>query len=154
MKSYLICSCKRHLEENWQMSKFKAIGGLAIFLVVLLVALAIYNNTNEFIEKQLYGSEYCFSELSQSEIGLATQGIEIKYTRTEGNQLCFRTKDTSIVEKLNKQIQYRKLQESLAKIESSDRFWNHTFLIIVVVIVLGIVIIAIIYSLSGGSSYY
>lgn len=128
--------------------QLKGLGVLAIALVVILVALAIYNNSNEFIQRQLYGPEYCFTDLSQTEIGVATQGVEIQYTETKGDQLCFRTKDSSIVERLNQQIQDRKLQESLAKIQAQDKFWNQTFPIILVIIVIGVIIIAIIVYLS------
>jgi len=135
------------------MSKFKAIGALAIFLVIILVALSIYNNANDFIQKELYGPEYCFNDIDQSSIAVAAQGIEVKYTKTEGDQLCFRTKDFSLVEKINKQIQDRKLQESLEKIQSEDRFWNQTFPILVVIFIIAIIVIIIIVRLFGGGNY-
>jgi hypothetical protein len=135
--------------------KLKALAGLTIFLVVVLVALAIYNNTNGFIQKELYGPEYCFKDTDQSAISIAAQGVEVRYTKTEGNQLCFRTKDSSLIERINQQIENRKLQESLAKIQASDRFWNQTFPILVVTVIIGIIIIALIIVIAGGNrSYY
>lgn len=88
---------------------------------------SIYQAFDGGLQKLINGPEYCFSDISQSEISIAAQGVELSYTKTEGNQLCFRTKDSSIVERINQQIQDRKLQTQLAEIAASDRFWNETF---------------------------
>src|SRR3989344_6093929 len=89
-----------------------------------------------------------FTDISQSDISIAAQGVQISYTKTEGDQLCFRTKDSSVVERLNKQIQDRKLQAQLAQIQVSDRFWNETFPILFFIgsIVLVIIFIIIYFS--------
>ena len=100
---------------------------LGIFLVIVLFGGSIWDTIDNLIQTAISGSEYCFRDISQSEISLATQGVSVKYTKTEGDELCFRTKDTSIIQRLNKQIQDRKLEEQLAKTEASRQFWNETF---------------------------
>jgi len=109
---------------------------------------SLFQSFNGGLQNLLSGPEYCFTDISQSDISIAAQGVQISYTKTEGDQLCFRTKDSSVVERLNKQIQDRKLQAQLAQIQVSDRFWNETFPILFFIgsIVLVIIFIIIYFS--------
>ncbi|MGV8131832.1 MAG: hypothetical protein ACP5N7_07070 [Candidatus Pacearchaeota archaeon] len=117
---------------------------------------SVYKAFDGGLQKLINGPEYCFEDISQSEISVAAQGVEVKYTQTEGDRLCFRTKDYSIVERLNQQIQDRKLQEELARIQASDRFWNETFPFIFLVgsIVLVIIFIILYFSNRNNGRYY
>ena len=136
------------------MLNIKLIAVLAIIGVVFLFGSSVYDNFDSWLQTQFNGPEYCFKDIDQSSVSVAAQGVEVKYTKVEGNILCFRTKDTSIPERINQQIQDRKLQERLAEIEASDRFWNETFpkLFIIGLIALGVIFV-IIY-LSTGRDYY
>lgn len=136
------------------MLNIKLIAVLAIIGVVFLFGSSVYDNFDSWLQTQFNGPEYCFKDIDQSSVSVAAQGVEVKYTKVEGNVLCFRTKDSSIPERINQQIQDRKLQERLAEIEASDRFWNETFpkLFIIGLIALGVIFV-IIY-LSTGRDYY
>ena len=132
----------------------RMLAGLAIVGVILLFGSSLYNNFDGWLQTTLNGPEYCFLDIDQSSIAVASQGVEVKYTKTEGDELCFRTKDHSIVERLNQQIQDRKLDAELARIKANERFWNETFpgLFIIGLIALGV--IAIIIYLSTGRNYH
>jgi|SRR3990167_4856630 len=136
------------------MLNIKLIAVLAIIGVVFLFGSSVYENFDSWLQTQFNGPEYCFKDIDQSSVSIAAQGVEVKYTKVEGNVLCFRTKDSSIPERINQQIQDRKLQERLAEIEASNRFWNETFpkLFIIGLIALGVIFV-IIY-LSTGRDYY
>ena len=136
------------------MIDIRLLGGLAIVLVIFLAAGNISDFVSEFWQKQLYGPEYCFENLDQSAVAVASQGVEVKYTKTEGDQLCFRTKDFSLVEKINQQIQDREKEVELAKIASKERFWNETFPVLFVVGLIAVIIILIILWLMSGRDYY
>ena len=140
-------------EAEEEMSYVQGIVIIAIMLVVLLGGSSVYNGINEFIQKSLYGPEYCFRDLDQSSIAIASQGIEFRYTKTEGDEACFRTKDFSLVEKINKQIQDRKLDAELARIEVSNRFWNETFPKLFIVGIIALTLIIIISYLGTGRNY-
>ena len=71
---------------------------------------SLYKNFDSWLQMKLNGPEYCFKDITQSQISVAAQGVSVSYTKTEGDELCFRTKDSSIPERLNQQIQDRKLQ--------------------------------------------
>ncbi len=135
------------------MIDIRLLGGLAIVLVIFVAGNGIYNGASNFLQEQFYGQEYCFTNIDKSSITLVSQGVEVRYTKTEGDELCFRTKDFSMVEKINKQIQDRKYQENLAKIQSQDQFRNETIPFIVLVIAATFIIIAIISYLSTGKNY-
>lgn len=113
--------------------------------VIILFGGSVYESFNVWIQTTLNGPEYCFDDITQSEISVASGGVSISYTQTEGDQICFRTKDYSIVERLNQQIQNRKLEERLAEIEASSIFWNQTFPklaifgLIALVVIIGII---------------
>ena len=122
---------------------------LGVLLVIVLYGGSIWDTIDNSIQIAISGPEYCFRDISQSEIGLATQGVSVKYTKTEGDELCLRTKDTSIVQRLNQQIQDRKLEEQLAKTEASRQFWNETFPKLFLFTLVAIVLIILIISLSN-----
>ena len=105
--------------------KFLVILGAVI--AVMMFGSSLYQGFNGWFQTVLNGPEYCFKDITQTDISVASQGVSVSYTKTSGDELCFRTKDSSIVERLNKQIQDRKLQAQLAQIEVSNRFWNETF---------------------------
>lgn len=130
------------------MTNIKLLGALAVFLVIVLAGSSLYNNLNGWFQTALNGPEYCFRDITQTDVSVASQGVSVSYTKTEGDELCFRTKDSSIVERLSQQIQDRKLQENLAKIEANKQV--SIFLIIAVTF---IIIVIIIY-LSTGRNYY
>ncbi len=100
------------------------LGGI---IAIFLFGGSAYRAFDGWIQAAANGPEYCFENIDQSEIAVAAQGVSVSYTKIEGDILCFRTKDSSIVERLSQQIQDREREENLAKIASSDRFWNETF---------------------------
>jgi hypothetical protein len=134
----------------------KALFILGAFIAILLFGSSLYSGFNGWFQTVLNGPEYCFSDISQTDISIAAQGISIKYTKTSGDQLCFRAKDSSIVERLNKQIQDRKLQAQLANIAASDKFWNETFPFIFLVGsgVLLVIFIILYFSNRNSGGYY
>ncbi len=127
---------------------------LGIVLVIVLFGGSIWDTIDNSIQSVISGPEYCFTDISQSEIAVAAQGVSVKYTKTEGDELCFRTKDTSIVERLNQQIQDRKLQEQLAETEARRQFWNETFPKLFLFTLVAIVLIILIISLSNRNNNY
>jgi hypothetical protein len=98
-----------------------------VIAVIFLFGGSIGESINNPIQTFFNGPEYCFRDISQSDISMVAEGVSVSYTKTTGDELCFRTKDSSIVERLNQQIQDRKLQAQLAQIESDRQFWNGTF---------------------------
>lgn len=128
-------------------------GGL---IALFFFGSSIYQGFDGWFQTVLNGPEYCFEDISQSDISVAAQGVQISYTQTEGNRLCFRTKDTSIVERLNQQIQDRKLQAQLAEIAASDRFWNETFpgIFLIGSAALVVIFIIIYFSTRNNGGYY
>src|SRR3989344_3186533 len=126
----------------------KALFILGAVIAVMMFGSSLYQGFNGWFQTVLNGPEYCFKDITQTDISVASQGISVSYTKTSGDELCFRTKDSSIVERLNKQIQDRKLQAQLAQIEVSNRFWNETFPILFFIgsIVLVIIFIIIYFS--------
>ena len=131
----------------------RMLAAIAIIGVIFLFGSSVYENFDGWLQTQLNGPEYCFVDLTQSDISIASQGVEIKYTKTEGDELCFRTKDSSIVERLNQQIQDRKLEAELARIAASDKFWNETFPKLFIWGLIALVVIIIILYLSTGKNY-
>ena len=127
---------------------------LAVVGVVFLFGGSVYNNFDDWLQTQFRGPEYCFKDIDQSTIAIAAQGAEIRYTETEGEELCFRTKDSSIPERLNQQIQDRKLQERLAEIKANERFKNDTLPGLFILGIIALIVIAIIIYLSTGRDYY
>ncbi len=125
---------------------------LGVLLVVVLFGGSIWDSFDNWIQTAISGPEYCFRDITQSDISIAAQGIEVKYTKTQGDELCFRTKDSSIIERLNQQIQDRKLQERLAEIEASNIFWNQTFPKLFLFGLIAVVIIVILIVLSNRDS--
>ena len=132
--------------------KFLAI--LAIIGVIFLFRGSVYKSFDGWIKTQLNGPEYCFKDIDQSSVSIAAQGVKVEYTKIEGNVLCFRTKDSSIQERINQQIQDRKLQERLAEIGASNRFWNETFPKIFITGIIALGVIFVIIYLSTGRDYY
>jgi hypothetical protein len=126
---------------------------LAIALVIILFGFGLANNINEGIKNLIEGPEYCLNDVSQSDISIAAQGVSVSFTKTEGNQICFRTKDPSIVERLNKQIQDKKLEVQLAQIEANRQFWNQTAPLLILMILATIFLIVVIIKISEGRNY-
>jgi hypothetical protein len=122
------------------------LGGI---IALLLFGGSIYRAFDGWIQSTTRGPEYCFENIDQSKIAVAAQGVSVRYTKIEGDILCFRTKDSSIVERLNQQIQDRELEENLAKIAASDRFWNETFPFLFLIGSAALVVIFIIMFLSN-----
>jgi hypothetical protein len=127
----------------------RQIGILAIFLVIVLYGGNIWDSFDNWIQTSTVGPEYCLEDIAQSQVAVASQGGSVSYTKIEGDNLCFRTKDTSIIERLNEQIQDRKLQEELAKTETIRQFWNETFPKLFIFTLIAVVLIILIISLSN-----
>ncbi len=100
---------------------------IAVIGVIILFGGSVYESFDNWIKTIFNGPEYCFRDITQSDISIAAQGASISYIKTKGDELCFRTKDPSIVERLNQQIQDRKLTVQLAEIEANRQFWNYVF---------------------------
>ena len=100
---------------------------IGLMITLFFLGSSIYRGFDGWFQTLLNGQEYCFRDVTKTDVSVASQGASVSYTKTEGDELCFRTKDSSIVEKLNQQIQDRKLKTELARLEASDRFWNETF---------------------------
>lgn len=134
----------------------KALFVLGAVIAFMMFGSSLYQGFNGWFQTILNGPEYCFKDISQTDISVASQGVSVSYTKTSGDELCFRTKDSYIVERLNKQIQDRKLQAQLAQIEASNRFWNETFPVLFLIGSGALVIIFIImyFSSNRRSSYY
>lgn len=128
------------------------IGGM---IALFFLGSSLYQGFDGWLQTFLNGPEYCFEDISQSDISVAAQGVQVRYTKTEGDRLCFRTKDSSIIERLNKQIQDRKLQAQLAQIAASDKFWNETFPVLFLIgsVVLVIIFIILYLSTRNNRSY-
>ena|SRR3989338_3728620 len=126
------------------------------FIALMMFGSSLYQGFNGWFQNILNGPEYCFKDITQTDISVASEGVSVSYTKMQGDELCFRTKDSSIVERLNKQIQDRKLQAQLAQIEASNRFWNETFPVLFLIGSGTLVVIFIImyFSSSGGNNYY
>lgn len=131
------------------MINVKLLAILAIIGVVFLFGGSIYQNFDIWLKTQLNGPEYCFRDIDKATISAAAQGVEVTYTKEQGNELCFRTKDSSIVERLNKQIQDRKLQAQLAEIEAKRQFWNDTFPRLFIFGLVALIVIIIIFYLAN-----
>ncbi len=127
------------------------IGGI---IALLFFGSSVYQGLDGWFKTILNGPEYCFRDITQTDISLASQGASVSYTKMEGNELCFRTKDQSIVERLNQQIEDRKLKVELARIEASGKFWNETFPIIFLIGSFALVIIFMILLFTRERRYY
>lgn len=127
---------------------------LGAFIALMFFASSIYQGFNGWFQTALNGPEYCFKDIDQTEVSIASQGASLSYTKNSGDELCFRTKDSSIVERLNKQIQDRKLQAQLAEIESSNKFWNETFPVLFFIGSIVLLVIFIIIYLSNKNEWY
>jgi len=136
------------------MINIKFLAAIAILGVIFLFGSSIYSNFDSWLQTQFNGPEYCFKNIDQTSVSVAAQGVEVKYTKIEGNILCFRTKDSSIPERINQQIQDRKMQERLAEIEANRQFWNETFPKLFIFGLIALVVIFVIIYLSSGRDYY
>jgi len=132
----------------------KALGIILILGIIFLAGSSLYDNLDSWLQTKLNGPEYCFKDITQSQISAAAQGVSVSYTKTEGNELCFRTKDSSIVERLNQQIQDRKLESQLAQIEANKQFNNETLPIIILIVAVTLIVIVIIISLPNRNNQW
>lgn len=128
----------------------------AIFGIILAVFLgtsSLLENGQNWISTQLEGPKYCFREIDLVSYSINYQDYGISKTEKKGDELCFRTKDFSAVEKINQQIQDRKYQLELEKIKSQDRFYNEGLPLILLIIGAVIVLVLIILWLGSGKNY-
>jgi len=126
---------------------------LGIVLVVFLGASSLFETGNNWINNQLNGPEYCFKEIDLISYSVNFQDYGISKTERKDDELCFRTKDFSKVEKINQQIQDRKYEIELEKIKSQERFYNDGLPKILMILGVVIILIMIIVYLGTGRNY-
>ncbi|GEM_PF-6947077 len=127
---------------------------LGAFIALFMFGSSLYQSFDGWFQTLLNGPEYCIKDITQTDISVASKGVSVSYTKMQGDELCFRTKDSSIVEKLNKQIQDRKFKVQLAQIEASKQFWNKTFPFLFLIGSAALVIIFIIMYFSNKGGHY
>jgi len=116
---------------------------LAITLAIFIGLISLFGILGDWLSNELSGPEYCFSDVETVQLTLASEAAKVTITQSTGDQLCFRTKDYTIVERINQQIQDRKLQEELARIEANKEFWDRNFIPFVLILLFAFIIVVI-----------